>query len=256
GIDYVSLANNHALDFSKEGLLEMLDLLEENGIAYAGAGRNIEEARKPALLKAKGIRVAVYALTDNEPSFAAGSASPGTNYIPITLEEKYFQKVREGIEAARRLTDIVVVSAHWGPNMVARPPSSFRAFARAVVDAGADIFHGHSAHIFQGVEIYRGKPILYDTGDFVDDYYVGDEKNDQSSLFLLTASRRRVERIELFPALISRCQVNRAQRLVFDEIYGRMRGLSLEMGTRVERRGDRLLVATSALSSSPSSSQG
>jgi poly-gamma-glutamate synthesis protein (capsule biosynthesis protein) len=71
--------------------------------------------------------------------------------------------------------------------MVERPRDIFRRFARSVVDRGADVYYGHSAHVFQGVEVYRGKPILYDTGDFIDDYAVDDRlRNDRSFVFLVS----------------------------------------------------------------------
>ena len=244
GIDYVTLSNNHAMDFQAPALLETIRHLDEHGIAHAGAGRNLEEASRFAMLEAKGIKVGVVAFADHFPEYAATESTPGINLIPITLDERYFRRVREGIEAVRAAgADIVVFSIHWGPNMRHAPTQGFVDFAHAVMDAGADIFHGHSAHIFQGIEIYKGKPILYDTGDLVDDYYVYEEhKNDQQLLFLLTVTSDGVERIELIPLLISMCQVNRAKGLAFDEIFERMRGLSGAMGTEVRREGDRLVI--------------
>jgi len=242
GIDYVSLANNHTLDFGEDAMLEMLERLDEAGIAYAGAGKTLSEASKPALLEAKGIRVAVVSFTDNEPPFAASDTSPGTNYIPITLAEKVMRRVKAAIDEARRLADIVVFSIHWGPNMVLRPSKSFREFAHAVVDMGADIYHGHSAHIFQGIEVYKRKLILYDTGDFIDDYYVGEEKNDQQLLFLVTVSKDKIKKLEMIPVEISMCQVNIARGDVFKEISERITLLSVEFGTSVKREKGRLVV--------------
>ena len=81
-----------------------------------------------------------------------------------------------------------------------------------MIDAGADVFWGHSAHVVQGVEIWHDKPILYDTGDFVDDYAVDPElRNDLSALFLLRAGPPAIERIDVVPVAIGRCQVNRAR---------------------------------------------
>lgn len=244
GIDYVTLSNNHAMDFRGPALLETIKHLDENRIAHAGAGKNLEEASKFALLEAKGIKVGVVAFADHFWEYQATENSPGTNVIPITLEDRYFHGVRESIEAARATgADLVVFSIHWGPNMRHVPTQEFRDFAHAVMDAGADIFHGHSAHVFQGIEIYKRKPILYDTGDLVDDYAVSEEhKNDQQLLFLVHVSSRGVEKIELVPLWIHFCQVNRAEGEVFDEIYERTRKLSGNMGTEVKREGDRLVI--------------
>jgi poly-gamma-glutamate synthesis protein (capsule biosynthesis protein) len=118
-----------------------------------------------------------------------------------------------------------------------------RRTAPAVIDAGADVFHGHSAHVFQGIEIHDGKPILYDTGDLLDDYAVDRRlRNDQQLLFLIEASTEGVRRIELVPLLIADSQVNLARERDFDEIQRRMVRLSGAMGTPVERGGDRLVV--------------
>ena len=236
GIDYVSLANNHTLDFGDEAMLEMLKRLDEAGIAHAGAGRNLQDASKPAVLEAGGLRIGVVSFTNNEPAFAAAESSPGTNYIPITLADRVVRKVRAAVDNARALADIVVFSIHWGPNMRQRPTQRFREFAHAVIEMGADIFHGHSAHIFQGIEIYRGKLIMYDTGDFIDDYYVGPgETNDQQLLFLVTIAGRRIRRVEMVPVEISMCRVNIAGEDVQKEISKRFTSLSAEFGTEIEK---------------------
>ncbi len=244
GVDYVTLSNNHAMDFQGPALRETIQHLEEHGIAHAGAGRNIEEASRFALLEAKGVKVGVVAFADHFKEYAATENSAGTNVIPITVEEPYFSRVEQSIDVVRSAgADLVVFSIHWGPNMRHVPPLVFKEFARAVMDAGADIFHGHSAHVFQGIEIYKGKPILYDTGDLIDDYYVDEvHKNDQQFFFLVTATASGVERVELVPVLISLAQVNIARGAVSDQIYDRMQELSAAMGTEVRREGDRLVI--------------
>ena len=81
-----------------------------------------------------------------------------------------------------------------------RPPQEFIDFAHALIDLGVDLIHGHSAHIFQGVEVYKGKIILYDTGDFIDDYAVDPYlRNDRSFLFLIECSHKRIQRLTLLP---------------------------------------------------------
>ena len=243
-IDGCSLANNHTLDFEEQGLLDTLKHLEAADIRYAGAGRDREEAARPALLgPSRGIRVALLAFTDNEPPFAAGPERPGTNYLPVSLESEVLDEAQAALESAREAgAETIVFSNHWGPNMVRRPSALFRRFARAIIDRGADIYYGHSAHVFQGVEIYRGKPILYDTGDFVDDYAVHPSlRNDWSFLFKVSLEGSVLRRLELFPVTLPYARVKLAKGGEKEAIMDRMEELSAEMGTAFVRREDRLV---------------
>ncbi|NIS81261.1 MAG: CapA family protein [Anaerolineales bacterium] len=244
GVDYVTLSNNHAMDYQSPALLETIHHLDEHGIAYAGAGRNLEAASQFTLLEAKGITIGVIAFTDHFREYAATENKAGTNVIPITVDEPYFNRVRQSIEKVREAgADLVVFSIHWGPNMRQIPTTEFKEFAREVMDAGADIFHGHSAHVFQGIEIYNGKVILYDTGDLIDDYAVDEVlRNDQQLLFLLTVTKRGVKKIELVPVMIRLAQTNQAHGADFDQIHARMQELSAAMGTEVRREGNRLVI--------------
>jgi poly-gamma-glutamate capsule biosynthesis protein CapA/YwtB (metallophosphatase superfamily) len=235
-IDACSLANNHTLDFEEQGLLDTLEHLDAAGIRHAGAGRNQEEAADPAILTVPANhtrRAALLAFTDNEPSFAAGTDRPGTNYLPVSLKPDVLRRVERAVAAARGMgVDTVIFSNHWGPNMVQRPKKIFRRFAHAVIDRGVDIYYGHSAHVFQGVEIYRGKPIIYDTGDFIDDYAVNPElRNDWSFLFQVSVVEGRFERLDLTPVKLSYARVDLATGGERETILNRMEGLSAEMGT-------------------------
>jgi poly-gamma-glutamate capsule biosynthesis protein CapA/YwtB (metallophosphatase superfamily) len=244
-ISACSLANNHTLDFGERGLLDTLAGLDEAGIRHAGAGRNLEEAARPTILDAPGEeKVALLAFTDNEPPFAAAPDRPGTNYLPVSLETEVLERVETTISAAREAgAGTVVFSNHWGPNMVKRPRERFRRFARAVLDCGADVYYGHSAHVFQGVEIYRGKPILYDAGDFVDDYAVDESlRNDRSFLFRLFVEGRELRRLELVPVKLSYARVDLATGTEREAILDRMESLSAEMSTRFARDGGQLAL--------------
>ncbi len=240
-IEACSLANNHTLDFEEQGLLDTLAHLDAAGIRHAGAGRDGEEAARPAILEGG---VALVAFTDNEPPFAAGPGKPGTNYLPVSVEPEVLRRVEEAIGTAREAgARTVVFSNHWGPNMVERPRDVFRRFARAVVDLGADVYYGHSAHVFQGVEIYRGKPILYDTGDFIDDYAVDPRlRNDRSFLFRVSMEDGALERLELFPVILPYARVELARGTEREAILDRMVSLSVEMGTAFDRGEDRLVL--------------
>ena len=236
GVDCVSLANNHAMDFEEDALLEMVDRLDAAHIAHAGAGRNLEEVEHPAWLTAKSRKIAVISFTDNEPGWAATNRSPGINFVPISPADRKLALLCSTIQRAREEgADLVIASAHWGPNMRQRPSAAFVAFAHTLMDLGVDVFHGHSAHVFQGIEIYKGKPILYDTGDFVDDYAVDPQlRNDQSALFRLQMNDATgIDHIEIFPVLIEDFQVNLAEGRDFQEIANRIQRLCEEMGTHV-----------------------
>jgi poly-gamma-glutamate capsule biosynthesis protein CapA/YwtB (metallophosphatase superfamily) len=191
--------------------------------------------------------VALLAFTDNEPSFAAGADRPGTNYLPVSLRPEVLRRVERAVSAVREVgVATVIFSNHWGPNMVQRPKEIFRRFARAVIDLGVDIYYGHSAHVFQGVEIYHGKPILYDTGDFIDDYAVNRElRNDWSFFFRISVEEGRFERLDLIPVKLSYARVDLATGGEREIILDRMEHLSAEMGTVFARREDALVLERS-----------
>jgi poly-gamma-glutamate capsule biosynthesis protein CapA/YwtB (metallophosphatase superfamily) len=247
-IDACSLANNHTVDFEERGLLDTIEHLEAAGIRHAGAGRNREEAATPTFLdvpaKRRIHRVALLAFTAIEPPFAAGADRPGTNYLPVSLEPEVLGRVERAVSAVREMgADTVVFSNHWGPNWVQRPRDLFRRFARAVMDRGVDVYYGHSAHVFQAVELYRGKPILYDTGDFIDDYPIHPElRNDWSFLFRVSVEGGSFERLELTPVKLRYARVGLATGEERERILDRMEGLSAEMGTSFARREGSLVI--------------
>lgn len=243
-IGLVALANNHTLDFEVAGLLDTIAFLDAAGIAHAGAGRNLTAARRPAIVEAAGVRVGMVAFTDNEPGWAAGPDQAGTNYLEIRPTSPTLQVVAQAAADARdQGAQVVILSLHWGPNMRVRPPRHFRQFARAALEQGVDLLYGHSAHIFQGVEVAQGKPILYDTGDFLDDYVVDPMlRNDQSLIFFADVDAQGVRELWLVPVRLGFAVVNRAGGADLEAICARMRDLSAELGTTVERRDSVLRV--------------
>jgi poly-gamma-glutamate synthesis protein (capsule biosynthesis protein) len=247
GVDFASLANNHAADFEMTGLLDTVRHLEEGGIAHAGAGPDLAAARAPTFLTAAEWRIGIVAFADHPAAWAAGPTSAGINYTPVSLASDHFKAIEHALAMARQQADLVIFSIHWGPNMLPRPTLEFRAFAHRVIEAGADIFWGHSAHVVQGVEVWHGKPILYDTGDFVDDYAVDPElRNDLSGLFLLRARPPAIARIDVIPVAIGRCQVNRARGTEHDWFVERFTALCAERGTAVLATDEALTVPVSA----------
>jgi poly-gamma-glutamate capsule biosynthesis protein CapA/YwtB (metallophosphatase superfamily) len=246
GVDYASLANNHLLDFEEEALLDTVDALTEADIAHAGAGRTVAAAREPALFSIDGLDVAVVSLTDNTPEYAADRTSPGVAHLSMDLDESERETVRAILDRARRADpDLLVASLHWGPNMVTVPAEHFRAFGRFLVEEGVDLIHGHSAHVFQGIEVSDGVPICYDCGDFVDDYRVdGALRNDRSFLFEVTVEDGAVTRLRLRPVEIAECAVHWADDDTARWCRERMRERSRPFGTgdEFERAGNGLAL--------------
>jgi poly-gamma-glutamate capsule biosynthesis protein CapA/YwtB (metallophosphatase superfamily) len=232
-IDYVSLANNHALDYGYEALEEMLHLLQENKISYSGAGSNLTEATAAVILHSGNVKVGVTALTDNQPEWEASADAAGTNYLPLSLENSYEDRLQECISSAKERSDIAIISSHVGPHFRESPSAEYVNFAHRVIDLGADVYWGHSNHMPQGIEIYKGRPILYDCGDFIDDYAVDrHHRNDLSFLFRLDLEEETIHNIELTPVMIHDFHVSTAPSWEGDLIIRRMVDRCGRLGTK------------------------
>ena len=235
GIDAVSLANNHVLDYGEDAFLEALPALDSSGILHAGAGPDLEAALRPAIRRVGPAAVGLIAFTDNQPDWEAGMRRPGVYYVPVDGSSRGDARISDLLALVRRTkarADLLVVSAHWGGNWGAEVPSAHRDLGRALVDAGADVVFGHSAHIFRGVELYRGRPIIYSAGDFIDDYAVDpEERNDQSFIFCLETAHGVPVRLQLYPTVITGFQARLAGQGA-QQIAARMQRLSAQLGTR------------------------
>ncbi|MGE5107422.1 MAG: CapA family protein [Sphingobacteriales bacterium] len=241
-ITLANLANNHILDFSEKGLTETIQTLDAAKIKHTGAGINDKEAAKPVILRGKNIIIGVLGYTDNEPRWKATASRSGVNYIHTSNKEDRKRVIKDIIQL-RKLTDFIIVSIHWGPNMKESPEKLFIDFAHEMTEQGAGIIHGHSAHNFQGIENYYNKFILYDTGDFVDDYMVDPVlKNDHSFFFCVEATKSGIKKIELYPVLISNCQVNLATGEDYKWCFHRIQKLSAEFGTELYDRGNKIVA--------------
>lgn len=241
-IAIVNLANNHILDHSKEGLQETIATLDSAGIQHTGAGMNIQSAFAPAILNKKNISFAVLGCTDNEPAWRASETTYGVNYIDVSNKNDR-KKILHSIQQLQKQNDFVIASIHWGPNMKEVPNKQYIAFAHEMIEQGASVIHGHSAHNFQGIEVYNQKLIFYDTGDFVDDYFVhADLKNDHSFLFIVEFSKPEIILTKLVPTLISNYQVNLAPKENFKWSIKRIQQLSAKFGTTISEQGEVMIT--------------
>ena len=247
GIDCCALANNHVLDWGYGGLADTLDGLHRAGIGTAGAGRNRAEASRPAIidLGAKG-RVLVYAFgvatSGIPPQWAASEDGPGVDLLP-DLSPRTAAAVARRVGAARRPADVVVASIHWGENWGYEIPRAQSQFARRLIDeAGADIVHGHSSHHPKAIEVYKGRPILYGCGDFLNDYegIAGYEafRDDLVLMYFATIdpASGSLRRLAMTPLQIRNFRLNRPGP---DDV----RWLHAAMSREAERFGGRLQLA-------------
>ena len=237
GIDVVSLANNHVLDFGQDAFREMLPALDSRGILHAGAGPDLDAAHRPAVRRVGGVAVGFIAFTDNQPDWEASAAAPGIHYVPVDDGgggRRGRARLDELLDLVRRTkarVQFLIVSAHWGGNWGSDVPARHQDLARDLIDAGADLVFGHSPHVFRGVGIHRNRPIIYSAGDFVDDYAVDPvERNDQSFVFMLDTAGSAPRTLRLYPTVIAGFQARLAQGSAPD-IAARMQRLSGHLGT-------------------------
>ena len=164
-LDFVSIANNHIMDFKEEGLQETMDWLDEHNIKYAGAGFNLDEARRPSILTDNDVEIVLLAYNDVRPRyFNATENRAGTAPLDIEI-------IREDIKKHKTKSSIVLISIHWGVEQTLQPTIIQRRIARQIIDAGADAIVGHHPHWPQGIEIYKGAPIIYSLGNFLNGFY-------------------------------------------------------------------------------------
>lgn len=191
GIDIVTLANNHSMDFGIEALQDSFTTLEDSGILYSGAGNDLEEARDIKYIENQNKTLAFLSASRviPVPGWNAGSNKAGmlTTYDPTYLVED--------IKEARENSDYVVVYVHWGIERATKPKEYQRNLAKAYIDAGADIIIGSHPHVLQGIEYYNGKPIVYSLGNFM--FY---NAISQTAVLKVTVNEENNATLKLLPA--------------------------------------------------------
>lgn len=270
-IDACALANNHVLDWGGEGLIETVETLRGAGIATAGAGRELAEAQAPAVLQARGSRVLVFSFADSSSGvpreWGAAEGSPGVDFIP-ELSDSAVERVAERIFSFKQPGDLVIASIHWGGNWGYEISQHEMHFAHALIDhAGVDLLHGHSSHHPKGIEIYRGKLVLYGCGDFINDYEgisgYEEYRGDLSLMYFPTLNARtgELERLELVPTQMKGFRVRRASQSDARWLASLIDRESRRLGMWIERRPDATFEAkwktlTSASATDPARRRG
>lgn len=253
GIDCCALANNHVLDWGQSGLLETLDTLEKANLKACGAGRDIAEARAPAIIEVAGKgRVIVFSFGSASSgiprNWAAGGNRPGVGLLP-DLSAPTADEIAQAVRAVRRPSDIVVAFIHWGRNWGYGIPYEQQSFAhRLIDDAGVDIVHGHSSHHAKGIEVHNDRLILYGCGDFIDDYEgirgYEDYRDDLAIMYFasLDPASGRLVRLQMRPLQIRKFRLNRASQQDAEWLHRTLDRESAKLGARVELDEARSLI--------------
>jgi len=229
-VDIACLANNHILDFDEEGLLETIKVLNENGILTVGAGRNIDFAQKPVIIKKRGIEVIIFNYGDISSGipmhWKADENKPGINLIDINSNKinEIIQQIKENIQKYKKENDFVIFSIHWGANWGYEISKKEREFAHRLIDeGGVDIVFGHSSHHFKGIEIYKGRLIVYGAGDFINDYEgIGGYEEFRGDLvlgYMLEINQSKIDKLILLPFRIKNFRLNYCSKEELDWIF-------------------------------------
>lgn len=174
GIDICALANNHVLDWGIQGMKDTMATLESADILYAGAGRTLSDAQAPATVETKEGRLLLFSVAhtmSGVPEEWAATEMKGGIFFIQKLNKKSVDGIAKVINHYKNNGDVIVLSIHWGTNWGHEIPEDHRSFAHALIDqAGVHIVYGHSSHHPRAIEVYRGCPIFYGCGDFINDY--------------------------------------------------------------------------------------
>ena len=227
GVNLVSLANNHIMDFGSICLDQTIETLQNNAIYYAGAGKNLKQARKPAIIEAKGKRIGflAYSLTFPE-EFWASDTSAGTCF---PFEEFAFNDVR----ALKQQCDFVIISCHWGQELMETPKKYQVKLAHRLIDNGADLILGHHPHIVQGIEQYKDKWIAYSLGNFIFGSY--SESARDSFIFKITVNEAFETTAQVIPINVYNKDVNFRPVILDgenrDAFFLKLKNLSVELNS-------------------------
>lgn len=199
GFDVISLANNHAMDYGPETLMQGIDLLTENGIQTIGAGINENAAHKATLLEVNGLTLALLGYVDvpvevsgfDTQTWSATEETPGLAWAEPA-------KITMDVTEVGKQADLVIVVLHSGYEYVEPPSPTQMAAARAAIDAGADLVIGHHAHVLQGVEFDEGGVIVYGLGNFAFEI----DGDPTTAILNVWLNQDGVRQLEFVPAII------------------------------------------------------
>lgn len=197
GCDIVTTANNHSGDYGPNAIAEQKMWLDSVGIGSVGSGETQEEAFRPIVRRVGKSRIAVFSVDTTQPLFAASATRPGNAFLPLKDLDAWTKAFVPRIASVRRVVDHVLVAVHWGANGEEAPGAAEVKVGHRLIDAGADAVLGTSAHKLQGIEVYRGRPIIHDAGDLLFDRV--SQTLEPSGIFALRLGASGVNSVEFVP---------------------------------------------------------
>lgn len=220
GVDLVSLANNHAYDYGETAFLDTMDTLAQAGIAYVGAGRNLQEARRPVYYIINNMKIAFVAATqierlDNPDTKGATDTSAGV--FRCWNGDNLLETVRE----ARQNSDFVIVFLHWGTENQDTIDWAQEKQAPEVAEAGADLIIGAHPHCLQQISMVNGVPVVYSLGNF---WF--NSKTVDTGMVKVVLNENGLQSLQFIPCLQSGCRTSLVQGEEKSRILNYMRGLS------------------------------
>ncbi|OHD69726.1 MAG: hypothetical protein A2W19_13455 [Spirochaetes bacterium RBG_16_49_21] len=231
-MDAVSIANNHLMDYDVEGMEDTLSYLEALNIRHAGGGKNLIDARRPAVLKFRGTDIYILAYCNRPPEeYYAGDKRPGI--APINIEI-----IKDDIATYKAGDNLVLISLHWGIEQTSHPQSGQIRIAHEIINSGADAVIGHHPHWPQGIEIYNSKPIIYSLGNFINGYYNHIEMDNMAVALYYSGSS--LEQVKILPIAGQNKAIQFQPYLLqgnsAEKLLERIRSLSKKLKTELEIR--------------------
>jgi poly-gamma-glutamate synthesis protein (capsule biosynthesis protein) len=239
GVDVVTIANNHGMDYGPEALLQTIEICREAGLTIVGGGRNAAEAAAPGYASV-GDRVILFAgLNSTGTLMNAGADTPGLAAAQSRHPGHFLAMAGTSLRLTKKTADMAVFTVHWGKNYRSEPSQGQRDLARQTLDLGYDVFIAHSAHQFLGVELHEGKPIIHDAGNFVVDFSPKKKYwNARNMVFVLHYEGTRLKLIEAIPIYREGVVTSFAKGAIAEEICERFANMSRELGTAVDCTAD------------------
>ena len=242
GFNLFSLANNHMLDYYDTGLFDTINILGKNGFKFSGAGKNLKEARKAAIIEKNGIRMGLLSYTDMAQYTYAGN--PSISYAADTdkagVAPRIYESISEDIAGLRAQVDLVAISLHWGVEESFTITPQQVELAHKLLDEGADMILGHHPHQFHGIEMYKGKPILYSLGNFIFDQ--NDPENMETFIVEMNFEGVELKSLEAVPVrILDKCRAVIQTEEEADEMLEREISLCSKLETACSVQNGRLV---------------